>query len=1488
MGLLLAPYNNAMRLGQGFNSYTHEICIDDAVVVSPQRAENVLTNDGNTMRLAALVAGKPSAWTKQPQVLLDISRLEEAQNKRKLIEEEKSSGNAELLEAAETEAIAAVQQAADTERLAQARAEMVAADEAVQEAAAGHNLDAAPATADSVIGSSDAAIANSTSLDLPSDAGETTAAPTAAADRSAEAQTGTDSDALQPDAPSGDAPEPADSATQQPEASKTEESEPTGIPSRSADTGADDNDFASEAITTEEEQDVDVLKNASTSGDNAKEEGEPKDIETDPAKTGDSAAEIITAQSAADSDDLPKGNSSPKPSESQEHSEEWESIGDKKKSDENEAVPPADEGDNALAEKDSPTEEDAHVSDTIEAQGQKDATGIHPVDATADIDESKKTDVDAAVPEDDEDVQAPEEEVPSTPIPSAAMPAKLADVPPPKTEADIAAEEAANEKRVAEDAARDEAARVAALQLKRKQEELTLAKQRRERDPKMLEAANKFKLNLSLEKMAEMHKDFLLPKSAHKAPNMGKAQVFNIQTSTGVSQTVIFQSRFVDRLSDITSDLGISAGLSIKKGSCGGSGRGSFIDTDKFKSSDMNFYISVKVTNQSINFKDNLEFQPLDNIGAEDFRSVFGDCFISGFLEGGELNALISMKVLNKSKSVDIKAEGAIALGKESVDISAKGAYQTAKSNLDLNTETSVQVSWIGGGCIKPPEEAWTVESLSRAATRFPDHVAQSPQRTYAILTKYETLRSFQALKPQELTAIDYENAILYTNELMDTFMSYKAIYGRLTSQIAAVQSGTHKFKKVEREAERKAAQEEELTDVEAHRTLETLSDAEKKAKIGFFPSTLDGLDDARRAVRMQMNLIINRVDEITEDPNRVLSQSNEKFLPSFAFETLLPMLESAFRSNKRTAPLTGERMFGEDLNKQEDTPSTTAHRMCLVRKPAENASSGQAPSDDGKNKATEVIASSRMVIKLLREELIAIEKFLSARDEGIEDSLRLTPPMGNEWSNPPPGNLFTALDFVQPAFVLRSVTVTVSDGIVSGLVCKYINGISWRRGVNDPKSTFTLQLASDERITSAIITAGTEAVFKSPDYVISLKLITNRGNSLLAHEPKVRRAGFNRRLIGARAFFDVRSVTWESPLERGYTIGFWGWSSEKGAAPGISRLGLVWANQDAVEVDLTEDAKKVAASKHDLEHEEKVGQEETLKRKLEELQRTSESKVLKFNELLAELETKNEANNVAVRESSLRTTAAQAQVKAAEEKIKELEVLVASVKTAADSNEARLREDVQNSSADRARLDAGLATATEKLQTQEAALRALETKKADVELQLTTLTSMKASADAEYARERNRLTTQLQLSKGIDFTFRLQHVRDKFLHHNIQRRDGTLYDRHDGWNQIFRAQRHGPGFKIFTMAPEPDNTLWYLRVSEERYQWPDCKKLVCDSNDFSTFSFEPAGDDWFYIRLSRNWSWTLNPWNGRNDNDSQVIGFEGGKGFNDKWRFAF
>lgn len=76
----------------------------------------------------------------------------------------------------------------------------------------------------------------------------------------------------------------------------------------------------------------------------------------------------------------------------------------------------------------------------------------------------------------------------------------------------------------------------------------------------------------------------------------------------------------------------ISGAFSVKYGTIGGSARGSFIDVRKFRESDLNFYISVKVANQSVNLRDALQLNEVIDLPQQDFAKHFGDSFISGKL----------------------------------------------------------------------------------------------------------------------------------------------------------------------------------------------------------------------------------------------------------------------------------------------------------------------------------------------------------------------------------------------------------------------------------------------------------------------------------------------------------------------------------------------------------------------------------------------------------------------------------------------------------------------------------------------------------------------------------------------------------------------------------------------------------------------------------------------------------------------------------------
>lgn len=96
------------------------------------------------------------------------------------------------------------------------------------------------------------------------------------------------------------------------------------------------------------------------------------------------------------------------------------------------------------------------------------------------------------------------------------------------------------------------------------------------------------------------------------------------QKPKGISQIVSYSSRFVDKLSDVTDVMNVSASLSIKIGTIGGAVSGTYIDSDKFKSSDLNFFIQVKVTNQTHMARDYTQFQKLKNFPTTRFNEIYG------------------------------------------------------------------------------------------------------------------------------------------------------------------------------------------------------------------------------------------------------------------------------------------------------------------------------------------------------------------------------------------------------------------------------------------------------------------------------------------------------------------------------------------------------------------------------------------------------------------------------------------------------------------------------------------------------------------------------------------------------------------------------------------------------------------------------------------------------------------------------------------------
>jgi hypothetical protein len=137
------------------------------------------------------------------------------------------------------------------------------------------------------------------------------------------------------------------------------------------------------------------------------------------------------------------------------------------------------------------------------------------------------------------------------------------------------------------------------------------------------------------------------------------------------------------------------------------------------------------------------------------------------------------MKVTDKSKIYEVKASIEATIKLPAVQGGGHIDYSDTHDKISKNTETTVAINWSGGGSIKDPEEGWTVDSITKVAAAFPDLVAITPQRTYAILTKYTALESFQR-QQANFSPLDYENAGIYTASLLDHYMDYKMIWKQL------------------------------------------------------------------------------------------------------------------------------------------------------------------------------------------------------------------------------------------------------------------------------------------------------------------------------------------------------------------------------------------------------------------------------------------------------------------------------------------------------------------------------------------------------------------------------------------------------------------------------------------------------------------------------------------------------------------------------------
>ncbi len=248
----------------------------------------------------------------------------------------------------------------------------------------------------------------------------------------------------------------------------------------------------------------------------------------------------------------------------------------------------------------------------------------------------------------------------------------------------------------------------------------------------------------------------------------------------------------VDNVSDIVEALNISSSASIKYGTIKGAGSASIVNENKVNQSDLNYIVTVKVTNETSPVADKMTFNPIGELDNKQFTDVFGDCFISGFTEGGEFSAIVSIKVSDKTKVSAVKAaaEAEIAIAAApGLSVGTKNSVDKRKSDVWDDTETTISVNWAGGGDVKPADEKWDLKTVVDVATRFPHLVQKCAQRTSAILTRYTSLRSFNELNARNspddrFRILDYDLCSLYTQDLFSAFLAYKNIWAELSDML--------------------------------------------------------------------------------------------------------------------------------------------------------------------------------------------------------------------------------------------------------------------------------------------------------------------------------------------------------------------------------------------------------------------------------------------------------------------------------------------------------------------------------------------------------------------------------------------------------------------------------------------------------------------------------------------------------------------------------
>jgi hypothetical protein len=345
---------------------------------------------------------------------------------------------------------------------------------------------------------------------------------------------------------------------------------------------------------------------------------------------------------------------------------------------------------------------------------------------------------------------------------------------------------------------------------------------------------------ISEEKLTEKDPLSILVESvtAHKSKDHpDRPYILNPSAAATSNQHVNFSSKQIDKTSDINEALGISASAAIKSGGIGVGGEvgGSLATEKELKESDLNFFLSVRVVNEPGEQEKTMTFEAVpglremllsmrkssekatsdSNVQGEKrhdagndiddaaiyFNEIYGDTFISDFVRGGELYALVRIRLHDKAKRKEVQAYAAAQLTPPSAPVtaSAKTDFLMDGQQAFHQSETFIRVQWRGGGEIKSHDYPWSLDNLISIANAFPTFVGLTSANIRAVVTPYSSLKSFhewvhentisrnsvlEASRLSNLT-MDYSLCSIYVETLLADFNAYSEICTTLDDLIS-------------------------------------------------------------------------------------------------------------------------------------------------------------------------------------------------------------------------------------------------------------------------------------------------------------------------------------------------------------------------------------------------------------------------------------------------------------------------------------------------------------------------------------------------------------------------------------------------------------------------------------------------------------------------------------------------------------------------------